>query len=259
MKDYRIKSSSNQIAKSLEGDYRQEHLFVLGQSLELYEFYHKKIDECDEKIIAHMQKFQPKVDIKEKPLKERKGSHKKPQRNEPKEDWRPYLYQMSGVDLTQINGINTLTAQIITAEIGLDMSKWSTEKHFTSWLGLCPDTRRSGGKQLKGKGKKRKVVNRAAQALRMAAQSLKESKSALGAYLRRMKSRLGMAMAIKATAHKLARLVYRMLKYGEEYVDQGERYYEEKYRQRTIKNLKKRAETLGFELMEKQPTAQALQ
>src|SRR5688572_174342 len=120
LKDYRIKSSANEIAKSLEGDYREEHLFVLRQSLELYEFYHEKLDECDHKIQTHMQQFEPKVNIKEKPLAARKTSHRKPQRNEPKVDWRTALYQMSGVDLTRIDGIDILTSQTLISEVGFD-------------------------------------------------------------------------------------------------------------------------------------------
>ena len=255
LKDHRIKSSVNEIAKSLEGDYRQEHLFALRQSLELYAFYHKLLDECDQVIQTHMQQFEPKVDTKEKPLAPRRSSHRKPQRNEPKVDWRTALYKMSGVDLTRIDGIDILTAQTIISEVGFDMSPWTTQKHFASWLGLSPNNKVSGGKVI-GKGR-RKVVNRAAQALRMAAQSLKNSKTALGAFFRRLRARLGPAKAITATAHKLSRIVYRMLKFGQEYVDRGEQYYEERYRLRVIKSLQKRAQTLGFELVEKNSPAQA--
>jgi transposase len=247
LKDHRIKSPAHTIAKSLEGDYREEHLFALRQSLELYEVYHEKLDECDQAILAHMKSFDPKIDIEKKPIAPRKTSHRKPQGNEPKVDWRSALYQMSGVDLTRIDGIDILTAQTLIAEIGFDMSAWKTEKHFVSWLGLCPNNKVSGGRVISKAS--RKVVNRASQALRLAAQSLKHSKTALGAFLRRMRARAGAPKAITATAHKLARIVYRMLKFGQEYVDIGEQYYEQRYQQRVIKNLHKRAQSLGYALV----------
>ena len=158
------------------------------------------------------------------------------------------LQRMSGVDLTRIDGIDTSSALKIVAEIGIDMSRWKSAKHFASWLGLCPGTKVSGGKMLSGKSKQ--VANRAAATLRMAAFTLFNSKSALGAYLRRQRSRLGAPKAITATAHKLARLVYSMLKNGTAYVDAGQDYYEERYRGRVVQNLKRKAQELGFELIE---------
>jgi len=247
MKDHRIKSSVHQIAKSLEGDYRQEHLFVLKQAVELYDFYRELIEECDRVILSHMEKFQPRVDLELKPLPPSKSSHKKPQRNEPTVDWRTALYTMTGVDLTSIPGINASIAETVISEIGLDMSAWATEKKFSAWLGLSPQNRISGGKILSRSS--RKFINRAAQALRMAANSLTNSKSALGAFLRRLRSRLGPAKAIAATAHKLARIVYHMLKFGQEYVDAGEKYYEQMYRNRVVKSLQKRAQSLGYALV----------
>jgi len=151
---------------------------------------------------------------------------------------------MTGVDLTQIDGIETMTAQTIISECGFDMSRFATEKHFTSWLGLCPNNRITGGKVKKSRT--RKVQNRVARALRLAAQSLHRSKSALGAFYRRMRSRLGAPKAITATAHKIAKLVYRMLKYGCDYVDSGQLYYEKQYRQRVLKNLTRRAREMGY-------------
>ena len=151
---------------------------------------------------------------------------------------------MSGVDLTKIDGIDTNSALKIIAEIGVDMNRWKSAKHFASWLGLCPGTKVSGGKVLSGKSKQ--VANRAAATLRMAAFTLFNSKSALGAYLRRQRSRLGAPKAITATAHKLARLVYAMLKHGTAYVDAGQEYYEERYRSRVVQNLKRKAQELGL-------------
>jgi len=146
------------------------------------------------------------------------------------------------------DGIDNNSALKIIAEIGIDMSRWKSAKHFASWLGLCPGTKVSGGKVLSAKSKP--VANRAAATLRMAAFTLFRSKSALGAYLRRQRSRLGAPKAITATAHKLARLVYTMLKHGTAYVDAGQEYYEERYRTRVVQNLKRKAQELGFSLVE---------
>jgi len=162
-------------------------------------------------------------------------------------DLRSSLYQMAGVDLTQIDGIKALTAMNILSEIGLDMNKWPTVKHFASWLGISPYQDISGGKTLRTGTKKNK--GRANKAFRMAAQTLTRSDSALGGYYRRMRARHGAPKAIVATAHKLARIFYRMLKFREEYVDPGASYYEEKYRQRAIRNLKRRARQLGLEVV----------
>lgn len=155
---------------------------------------------------------------------------------------------MIGVDLTRIDGIDSTTVLKIVSEIGLDVNRWKSEKHFASWLGLSPGNKITGGKRKSGKTKP--VVNRAAMALRMAASSLYKSSCALGAYYRRMKARLGAPKAITATAHKLARLIYSMMKHGTEYTDVGQDYYEQRYKSRVIKNLKKRAQELGFELIE---------
>ncbi len=153
---------------------------------------------------------------------------------------------MSGVDLSQIDGITGYSAQIIISEAGLDMSKFPSEKHFSSYLGLSPNNKISGGKVLSRKT--RRVVNRATQVFRMAASSLKKVRVYLEAYYRRICSRLGPAKAITATDRKLACQVYRMLKYGQVYLDLGEDYYEQKYRERVLKNLKKRAKQFGYEL-----------
>ena len=153
---------------------------------------------------------------------------------------------MTGVDLTRINGIDELTALTVICECGTDVTKFATKKHYSSWLGLCPNNRITGGNVKRRRT--RDVQNRAAQALRLAAQSLHHSQSALGAYYRRMAARVGVAKAITATAHKLAILIYRMLKYGMEYTDQGQQYYEERYKERVLKALDKHAATLGYQL-----------
>jgi transposase len=249
--DRRVRASQATIQKALRGDYRAEHLFVLRSALELYQSYEAKIARCDEQIVAQMATLPTCAAGEQKPLPPRKAG--RPLRCDLVAgiDLRKELYRCAGVDLTAIEGIGVLTAQVVISEIGLDMSRWLTEKHFSSWLGLCPDHRISGGKVLSRHT--RHVLNPVADALRMAATTLQNSKTALGAFYRRMRARLGAASAITATAHKLARIVYRLLKHGEHYVQQGLEAYEKKYRQRLLHNLKKTAAALGLELTQKQP------
>jgi len=247
MKDYRIHASVETIAKSLHGNWRQELLFNLGQALALYDIYQSKIAECDHQIQTHLGTLPNTVDPMEKPLPPRKPS-KRPRGNSPQFDLRDELYRISGADLTSIDGIDVVTAHVIISEIGLDMMRWRTEKNFASWLGLCPDNRITGGKVIKRAT--RHVVNRATHALRMAALTLRKSDSALGANFRRLNARLGAPKAITAMAHKLARLVYRMLKYGQQYVDKGMQHYEQKFREQRIKWIKKQANELNLQLIE---------
>jgi len=238
LRDPRCRSDESTIARSLRGNFRPEHLFSLKQAVDLYEFYQHQIAECDRQILDQLASFDAAD-----------GNA-----NGPPANLEEALTRMSGVDLTRIDGIDTNSALKIIAEIGTDMSRWKSPKHFASWLGLCPGTKVSGGKVLSAKSKP--VVNRAAAALRMAAFTLLKSKSALGAYFRRQRSRLGAPKAITATAHKLARLVYSMLKHGTAYVDEGQKQYEERYRTRVVQNLKRKAQDLGYalvEIAEKQP------
>jgi transposase len=237
MRDQRCKNSEDTIARSLKGSYRPEHLFSLRQAIELYEFHQTKIADCDRQILEQLKSF----DAQDAP------------NDTPPANVGDALQRMSGVDLTSIDGIDTNTALKILAEIGTDMSRWKTAKHFASWLGLSPGTKVSGGKILSSATKP--VANKAAAALRMAAFTLFNSKSALGAYLRRQRSRLGAPKAITATAHKLARLVYAMLTHGTAYVDAGQEYYEKRYRTRVVQNLKRKAQELGFELVSMQEVA----
>ena len=182
------------------------------------------------------------------PSKRRGGTAK----NAPKFDLRTHLFHLCGVDLTRLDGIDATTAFKVLAEVGGDLSKFKSAKHFASWLGLCPGTRITVGKLLSGATKR--TVNRAAQALRLAAANLWRSQSALGAYYRRLCARMDKPRAITACAHKLARLIYALLTKGEEYVDQGQAYYEERYRERVVRHLTEKAQQLGFELV---PTPQA--
>lgn|SRR5262245_10124855 len=248
--DRRVKASKATIEKALRGDYRAEHLFVLQTAFELHGVLEKKIHLCDEQVIAQMAKLPTRVEAKEKPLSPRKPGRSAIKDMVAGKDLREELYRWTGVDLTAIEGIGVLSAQVVLSEIGTDMSRWRTEKHFTSWLGLCPDNRISGGKVLSSHT--RQVINPVADALRIAATTLERSKTALGAFYRRMKGKLGPAAAVTATAHKLARIIYRLLKYGENYVRQGMEEYEKKYRERLLHNLHKTAATLGFELKPKQ-------
>jgi len=244
-RDRRCANSEAVIAKSLQGNYRPEHIFALKQALELYDFYNQQIKACDQQIKQTYANFTPKVDLSEKPLSKPRRRRRK---HEPEYDLRSYLYQMTGVDLTEIDGLNAVSVQEIISEIGLDMSKWPTVKHFTSWLGLAPNNKITGGKVV-GRATQ-KVKNRAAQALRMAAQSVSHSDSALGGYYRRMRAKHGAPKAITATAHKIARLIYFILKKQVAYNDPGAEYYEEQYRERTITNLKRKAKKLGLEVIE---------
>jgi transposase len=244
MKHGRIRSSANEIAKSLEGDYRSEHLFALKQAVELYDFYQKQISACDQQIEAYLIQFNSKLDLDAHPIPPTKGKGKKPKGNEPHFDLRTHLYRITGVDFTQIDGLNVLSVQNIISEVGLDPGAFPTAKHFTSWLGLCPNNRITGG-NIKSSNT-RKVVNRAATAFRIAAQALSTSLSALGAYYRRMRSRLGAPKAVTATAHKLARIFYHLWKTGDQYKDIGIDYYEQKYKERILKNMKRKAKKLGY-------------
>jgi transposase len=241
MKDRRIRASTDEIAKSLQGNWRTEHLFALKQALGMFDFIGTQLAECDREIEQQMQTMHAHDG---EPGKDKSRSRP---RNAPKLDLRTQLFKMCGVDLTRIDGINVTTALAVISEIGTDMSRFPTAKHFACWLGLCPGTKISGGKVLSSKTKR--VANRAAQALRMAASALRSSQSALGAYFRRMCARMDKPKAITAAAHKLARLIYTMLTKGEEYTDQGQDYYEERYRESVLRNLAKRAEKMGMKLV----------
>jgi transposase len=250
LKDYRIKSSCETIAKSLEGDWREEHLFALRQDFELYEIYREKMKLCDEQILAYLETFESKVDAEPGALPKYKHGNRKAHGNAPDLDFRNPLYRITGVDLPALAGFDVSTVQTIISEVGFDMSKWPTENHFTSWLGFSPTNQITGGKVISTKS--RKVVNRASNAFRMAAQAVGKSHTAMGAFYRRLKSRRGPGKATTAAARKLACIFYRALRYGMEYIDPGMEYYETKYRERTLNNLKKRARQLGYELVEKQ-------
>ena len=242
LRDPRIRADEATIAKSLQGHWREEHIFELTQALELYRFYHAKIAECDREIEAQLERFEDHSDGGSPA-----GNGRRSQGKAPRFDIRAHLYRMTGVDLTRIDGVDGFTALKVVSEIGTDMTKWPSAKHFSSWLGLSPDNRITGGRVMSSKTKT--SANRAAAALRLAANALHRSDSALGAFLRRKKAQLGAPKAIIATAHKLARLIYTMLRYGQEYVDAGAEYYETQYQQRALRAAKRRAAQLGYQLV----------
>lgn len=242
------KNSVDTIEKSLAGYYQSEHLFSLKQSVELYDVYQQKIRDCDVEIEKLLQSFEDQSGNQPAPEEANKQKNK----NAPKFDLHSHLFRMTGVDLTRVPGLSSHSVFKIVSEVGLDMSCWKNEKQFASWLGLSPGNKISGGKRLSGRSLPTK--NRAAEAFRVAANTLYHSKSALGAYHRRMKGRLGAPKAVTATAHKIARIFYRLLKYGETYVERGQDYYEKAYKKRVTKNLERRAKALGFELVALQAT-----
>jgi len=250
MVDRRVRASQTTIQQALQGDYRAEHLFVLRQAYELYNTYEAKIAACDEQIVRETATLPAKLDPALKPPPARKAGRSCCQDKMAGVDMRPELYAKWGVDLTGIEGIGVQTSLVLLTEIGPNVSRFHSEKHFCSWLGLSPDNRISGGKVLSSRT--RRVVNRAADALRLAAHSLDHSQSALGAFARRMKARLGAAEGITATAHKLARIIYRLVKHGEAYVRQGLDDYEKKFQERKLSALQKTAKAFGFELVAKQ-------
>jgi transposase len=250
-----IHASRDAIAKSLEGTWQPDLLFVLQQEVATYDAYQQRIAECDQALEQHLKQFADKRGAnapageqtptttpstrRSGPKRRRKaGSHV------PQFDLGRELHRISGVDLTRIDGIDVGVAQTLISEVGLDMSRWQDEHHFASWLGLCPDNRITGGKVIR-RGT-RHVINRAATALRIGATTLLRSQSYLGAQYRRLRGKLGAPKAITAMAHKLAVLVYRLLRWGHEYVDKGMQYYEERHREQQIRLLKKRAAKLGL-------------
>lgn len=250
---WRVRKTTAQIAQYLQGDFRPEHLFVLQQALELYQVFSEKIRACEERMTQYLASLETKAGAAPPLPASTKTRSASSQNEQEKQLRRGELYRLLGVDLTAIEGIGPLHAQVILSEIGRNVAAWRSEKQFTSWLGLCPDNRITGGRVISVRNKR--VKNRVATALRMAASSLERKRSGLGAYYRRMKGKLGPAAGLKATAHKLARLVYRMLKYGETYVAVGQAEYEARVWAKQLKSLRKKAAHLGYELVSKTPNS----
>jgi len=254
LKDPRVRSSKERIAKALEGDYRREHLFALQQAVTLYDTYRQQIAQCDGQIEDYLSGLEDRVDVEAQPLPDKKNARKKPQGNPPAFDLRTHLYRISGVDFTQIEGLEVLNVQTILSEIGLDPSRFPTVKHFTSWMGICPHPRITGG-QVKS-SHTRKVKNRAATAFRLAAQSVANSQGPLGGFYRRMRARLGAPKAITATAHKIARIFYQLWKNPACYDPTRTEHDEQQNQQRTLNYLRKKARSLGFQLVPEPVAAQ---
>jgi transposase len=245
-RDRRCHASEAEIAAALTGHYRPEHLFALKQNLELFDTYQHQLAACDAAIEGHLQTLATKAAAAADPLPAPRSSAK-PRRNEPRFDIRSPLQQLTGVDLTQLDAIGPYSALRLLAEIGIDMSRWPTEKHFTSWLTLAPKNKISGGRLLSSQTQP--SANRAAAVLRLAAMSLGRTETALGAFYRRLAYRVGKAKAITATARKLAILVYRTLKDRLVYHDPGAAAYDAHHRTRVLRRLRQRAATLGFALV----------
>ena len=247
LKHGRIKASDSVLVQSLEGNYLPEHLFTLKQALQSYRHCQEMIGVCDKEIEAYLTEFESRLDPVETPPPPPRIKKTKPSGNEPDFDLRSHLYRVFGTDLTQVDGISVLTAQVLFAEVGPNLSKFSTVNHFCSWLGLCPNNKISGGRILSAKTKP--GSNRAAQALRLAAQALWKSQSVLGHFFRRMRARHGTPKAITATAHKLARIVFHLIKTGKTYDETVFADQEKLHEQRLERNIRNQAKSLGFQLV----------
>jgi transposase len=243
-----VKSSEDTIAKSLEGDYRPEHVFALRQSLAGFRYYQGLIAEADQEIQRHLGGLETAATAEQELPKRTKQSHYQRRRYEPKSfDLRGELYRIFGVDLTNVPGISAITAHTILCEIGTDVSQFRNASAFASWLGLCPERQISGGKVLYTKS--RRVRSRVATALRMGAQSLHNAKDYLGEFFRRIVRKLGKPQAITATAHKLARIVFHLLSTKEAYNEAGFNKCEEESLRRAELRLRKHAAQLGFQVI----------
>ena len=242
----KCQKSEEELTRALEGTWRAEHVFALKQALELYQFYHKQITVCDTQIRDELAKVPARSGEKSVPRKTRQRGRKS---NDVRFEAAVPLFRALGVDLTAIDGIDVGTALVIAPEIGADVSRFASEKQFASWLGLCP--RQHESNKTKSRRGPRRGKIRVAQALRMCAQSVGRTQTALGSFYRRIRGRAGGKSAITATAHKLARLVYRMLKHGAEYVRVGLAEYEQKVKSQSERWLRKKAGLLGYELVSK--------
>jgi hypothetical protein len=244
LRDPHCQNSVETIAKSLVGNYREEHLFALRQAVELYETYQVKIADCETAIAAYLPRPEHRTEDEppppQKPILARN-------RVRAGLDVRDHLYKMSGVDLFRVSGLAADTLLTLAGEVGFDMSPWQSIKHFTSWLALCPGTKQSGRRVLSRQTKP--SANRAAQAFRMAAVTQARSQSALGAFYRRVRARAGGRAAVTATAHKIARIYYSLLKHGTDFFDQGAAAYEQQFKERRLRALKKQAIAFGYQLL----------
>jgi transposase len=246
-----IKATPDEIAKSLVGDYRHEHLFALKQAREVFSFCHTQMAECDAEIAGMLAQFDSRIDPDQHPIPKSRTSCATPRKNEMTlagNDMRTEMYRILGVDLTQVPGLGALTVHGLFCEIGNDLSAFASAGHFASWLGLCPDHRISGGKVLSKTT--RRVKSRSATLLRVSAQALARSQSYLGGFYRRMKSRFGPVSANTATAHKLARIIYHMLTTKQPYDESKFDSIEKRFNEKRIQKLQKDAQYLGFKCVQ---------
>ena len=250
LRDRRCQHTVEQIATALDGRYRPEHVTELRLCLHLWDAYREAIAQLDAQIATHLRTMRRATDLPPLPKRARVRG-KKP--HDPGFDVREALYLATGVDLTAIEGIDAIHALTLVSELGTDFTKWPTVKHFTSWLGLCPNWKKTGGKVQSSRTRLGK--NRAAGALRLAAWGLMRSTSYMGAYLRRQRGRLGAPKAITATAHKLARVVYALMRHGVGYVKQSQEAYAEHTRAKVEKQFHRRAKELGYEVKKVEPPA----
>lgn len=251
LRDVRCKASVETIREALSGNYQPEHLFSLTQAVALYDFYQQQVAACDIEIERTLVQLCATVAAPEAPLP--KARHRTRQPNALAFNVRQALYDLLGIDLTQIHGCGPYLSLKLISECGTDLSRWPSAKHFTSWLGLSPGCKISGGKVLSSHS--RKNANRLSVQLRLSAITIGRTNTALGAFYRRLGVRIGKAKAVTATARKLAVLLYNALRYGLHYRDPGADYYEQRYQDRLLKNLRRRAAELGYELTETVPVA----
>jgi transposase len=255
LRDQRIAASKETIAAALEGDYRDECLFIMRQCLDSYYSFRGQIDQCDQWLGKCLTEMAGKANVemanntKAEQGEAGRPKRKKQTRNAPSLDVGGLVMAIAGVDLTRIDGLGPGTVMEIVAETGFDMGKWPTSEHFASWLGLCPNLKISNSKVLSSQSKRNQ--SRAAKAFRLGAQALCRSQSYLGAFYRRMRARIGGAKANTATARKLAVIFYTMLATGRQYEDLGEDHFERRHKERALKGLRLKAESMGYELVEK--------
>ena len=252
LRDTRVQASREEMARSLEGNWREDVLFELKQAVDAYDFAQKQIRECDQQLQKYLAILPTQSQAgtdgpKDNSAKRTSHRSRKPKGNMPRFDLQPELKRICGADLTSIDGMDVVTALTILSEIGTTVSQWTDEQHFVSWAGLTPNRDISGGKVIRQR--RRPGNNRVGTALRLAASSLLRSQTYLGARFRALRTRLGAPKAIKAMARYLGCLVYRMLTHGQDWVDQGAQAFERKNHQRTISLLQRKAAALGFQLL----------
>jgi transposase len=253
-RDPHCKAPIASLRAALVGNDREEHVFALGQALELYDVYQAKVAACDQRIEAVLERVKAVSPPPAAPLPPLRPTRR--QANEPGFAVREALHAILGVDVTQIDGIGPSLALKLVGECGTNLAAWPSAKHFTSWLSLAPHNKISGGKVLSART--RRSGSRAAALLRLAAAAVGRTATALGAFYRRLSARIGKAKAVTATARKIAVLFYNMLRHGMNYADPGASSYEERYRQRVLSNLRRRAKSLGYILQKADPAPTAM-